>query len=161
VFVSVLLLTWTNSITSKKIEEQGDAAVLVLIRGIFPDMSRYTKQDDIFIIYDNENTIGYAFLATGQGYGGNISILVGLQDEATVKAIKIVSQSETPGLGGRITAASFTDQFNGLPINDVALTKNGGRVDAITGSTISSGAVVDAVRNTAIEKVKALQAKGG
>jgi Na+-translocating ferredoxin:NAD+ oxidoreductase RnfG subunit len=84
VFVSVLLLTWTNSITSKKIEEQGDAAVLVLIRGIFPDMSRYTRQDNIFIIYDNGNTIGYAFMATGQGYGGNISILVGLQDETTV-----------------------------------------------------------------------------
>ena len=87
----------------------------------------------------------------------DISILVGLSDETTVKGIKIVSQTETPGLGSRISEPFFTDQFAGVDINDIALSRNGGKIDAITGSTISSSAVVEAVRDTAMEKVKQLE----
>ena len=161
VLASVVLLSLTNDFTKDRIAAQMDQEVLNLLRGIFPEMSRYTLREDIYTVYRDDATIGYAFLATGKGYGGDISILVGLQDENTVKGIKILSQSETPGLGSRITESSFTDRFAGLALSDVALTRDGGRVDAITGSTVSSGAVVDAVRNTAMEKVKALKAGGG
>ncbi|GAH24330.1 unnamed protein product, partial [marine sediment metagenome] len=93
----------------------------------------------------------------GKGYGGDIDILVGLEDEATIKGISIISSLETPGLGSRIAESPFTDKFTGLNIDDVALRRDGGQIDAITGSTISSRAVVDAVRDTAMEKVKLLK----
>jgi electron transport complex protein RnfG len=157
VTVCVSLLTYVDSITRKKISAQEDEAIKALLSDMFPEMSRYEFKDDIYTVYSDGTKLGYAFLAIGKGYGGDINILVGLSDETTVKGIKIVSQEETPGLGTRITEPSFTDQFAGIDINDVTLSRDGGKVDAITGSTISSSAVVEVVRNTALEKVKQLE----
>ena len=156
VFVSVGLVTWTDSITKDKIEEQKEQEIQSMLKEMFPSMSEYTFEDDIYTIYSDGAGVGYAFLAVGKGYGGDIDILIGLEDETTIKGITIISQSETPGLGSRIAESSFAIKFAGLNIGDVALKQDGGEIDGITGATISSGAVVDAVRTTAMEKVKSL-----
>ena len=157
VAICVSILTYVDSITREKISAQEDEAVKTMLTEMFPEMSRYDFKDEIYTIYSNGDRVGYAFLAIGKGYGGDINILVGLTDESTVKGIKIVSQEETPGLGTRIAEPFFTAQFAGIDINNVALSRNGGEIDAITSSTISSSAVVEAVRNTAMEKVKLLE----
>jgi len=157
VFASVGLVTWTDSITKDKIEEQKEQQIQSMLKEMFPSMSEYTFEDDIYTIFSDGAGIGYVFLAVGKGYGGDIDILIGLEDETTIKGITIISQSETPGLGSRIAESSFADRFVGLDIGDVALKQDGGQIDAITGATISSGAVVDAVRTTVMEKVKSLK----
>ena len=157
VFASVGLVTWTDSITKDKIGEQEEQQIQSMLEEMFPSMSEYTFEDDIYTIYSDGAGVGYAFLAVGKGYGGDIDILIGLEDETTIKGITIISQSETPGLGSRITEDSFANKFAGLNIEDVALTKDGGEVDGITGATISSGAVVDAIRTTVMEKIKSLK----
>ncbi len=157
VTVCVSLLTYVDSLTRERISAQEDEAVKAMLDEMFPDMSRYDFQNETYIIYSDGDQIGYAFLAVGKGYGGDINILVGLNDDTTLKGITIVSQEETPGLGTRITEPSFTDQFAGLDVNQVALSRDGGRIDAITGSTISSSAVVEAVRETALEKIKQIE----
>jgi len=157
VFASVGLVTWTDSITKDKIEEQKEQQIQSMLKEMFPSMSEYTFEDDIYTIYSDGAGVGYAFLAVGKGYGGDIKILVGLEDETTIKGITIISQSETPGLGSRIAEGFFAGKFAGLNIGEVALKRDGGQIDAITGATISSGAVVDAVRTTAMEKVKSLK----
>lgn len=156
VAVCVSLLTYVDSITRDRIRAQEDEAIRTMLTEMFPEMSRYDFQDDIYTVFSDGSQLGYAFLAIGKGYGGDINILVGLEDETTVKAIKIVSQEETPGLGTRITEPFFTDQFVGIDITDIALSRDGGQIDAITSSTISSSAVVEAVRDTALEKVAKL-----
>lgn len=156
VAVCVSLLTYVDSLTREKISAQEDEAIKAMLTEMFPEMSRYEFKDDIYTVYSDGSQLGYAFLAIGKGYGGDINILVGLSDATTVKEIKIISQTETPGLGTRITEPFFTDQFVGIDINDIALSRDGGKIDAITSSTISSSAVVEAVRNTALEKVKQL-----
>ena len=153
VAVCVSLLTYVDSITRDRIKAQEDEAIRTMLTEMFPEMSRYEFQDDIYTVFSDGSQLGYAFLAVGKGYGGDINILVGLEDETTVKGIKIVSQEETPGLGTRITEPFFTDQFVGIDITDIALSRDGGQIDAITSSTISSSAVVEAVRDTALEKV--------
>jgi len=157
VFVSVALLTWTDSVTATKIEEQKQQEIQSMLEEMFPNVEEYIFKDNIYILRADEVEIGYAFMAVGKGYGGDIDILIGLEDETTIKGITIISQSETPGLGSRITEDSFAQKFAGLNIGDVTLTKDGGKIDGITGATISSGAVVDAVRTTAMEKVKSLK----
>ncbi|MFC1957118.1 FMN-binding protein [Chloroflexota bacterium] len=156
VAVCVSLLTYVDSITRDKIQAQEDEAIRTMLAEMFPEMSRYEFQDDIYTVFSDGSKLGYAFLAIGKGYGGDINILVGLEDETTVKGIKIVSQEETPGLGTRITEPFFTDQFAGIDIADIALSRDGGKIDAITSSTISSSAVVEALRNTALEKIQQL-----
>ncbi|MFC1983537.1 FMN-binding protein [Chloroflexota bacterium] len=157
VFAAVSLITWTDSITADKIEEQEEQQIQSRLEEMFPSMREYTFKDDIYTLYSDGTEIGYAFLAVGKGYGGDIKILIGLEDETTMKGITIISQTETPGLGSRIAEESFASKFTGLNINDVALKQDGGQIDALTGATISSGAVVDAVRTVAIEKVKSLK----
>ena len=157
VFVSVALVSGTDSITKDKIAYQIDQKIQGMLVETFPDMNEYTFTDDIYTIYSDDTLVGYAFLATGKGYGGDIDILVGLEDEQTLKGITIVTQSETPGLGSKIIESSFVSEFVGANIDDIFLKKDGGQIDAITGASISSEAVVDVVRNTAMEKVKSLK----
>lgn len=156
--ISVSLLVGIDSITSGKIAEQEDEKVNSMLSEMFADMSKYDldPETDIYTIKDGEATIGYAFLAIGKGYGGDINILVGLEDKTTIKGITIITQNETPGLGTKITDSEFTDMFAGAAIDDIGLTRDGGGIDAITGATISSRAVVDAVKAEVIEKVALL-----
>lgn len=161
VFVSIALLFVTDNVTRARIEYQIEQEILRMLNEIFPDMSRYTFENEIYTVYSDGSEIGYGFLATGKGYGGDIDILVGLNTDMTMKGVTIVSHTETPGLGDKIVKPSFTDRFVGLDISEVQLTRDGGKVDAISGSTISSKAVIDAVRTTAMEKVKALTGKDG
>lgn len=157
VLSSVVLLSITNSLTKDKILAQEEEATLTQLNNMFPEMTNYTLDGDIYFITAGDNITGYAFKATGNGYGGSISILIGLAtDKTTVKGISIISNAETAGLGSRITLPSFTDRFIGKNINDVKLTQDGGQIDGISGSTISSRAVVETVRNTALEKIQEL-----
>ena len=156
VAVCVSVLTYVDGITRDKISAQEEETIKLMLSEMFPEMSRYEFEDEIYTIYSDDEMAGYAFLAVGKGYGGDINILVGLNDETTIKGITIISQEETPGLGTRIAEPFFTDQFTGIAISEVVLSRDGGQIDAITSSTISSSAVVEAVRNTALEKIKLL-----
>ena len=157
VFIAVALLGLTDTVVRDKIEWQKEQKIQRMLYEIFPNMTEHTLEDDIYMIYSNEAEIGFAFLAVGKGYGGLINILVGLENETTIKGVTIISHLESPGLGARITESSFRNQFVGVNIADVALRQNGGEIDAITGATISSRAVVDAIRATVMEKIKSLE----
>jgi len=156
VLASAALLSVTDACTSDKIAEQEGGKVKGMLKEMFPNMTKSTLENDVHTVFDDGTPIGYGFVATGTGYHGEISILVALDDEAKVKSIVILAQDETPGVGSKITEAAFTSQFEGVMIDDVRLTQDNGKIDGVTGATISSAAVVDAVRNTATEKVKAL-----
>lgn len=160
VLISVTLLIFTESFTAPVVEKRLRQQLVDQMVDIFPDINDfdYNEEIDIYTLYnDSGESIGYAFLASGSGYGGDISILVGLEDAQTVKGIIILSHIETPDLGSRITEPSFLDQFIGLNINDVALTQDGGQIDGLTSATISSKAVVNAVKETAMEKIAQLE----
>jgi electron transport complex protein RnfG len=158
IMVSVILLSFTNTWAEPLIQEQQNATKMVQLKSMFPDMTTFTPSADktVDIVKQVDKIIGYAFTATGNGYGGPISILVGLQDAKTVKGISIIAQTETNGLGSRVTLPAFTDKFNGKAIADIRLKSDGGAIDGITGSTISSKSVINAVRETALQKVAQL-----
>ena len=75
--------------------------------------------------------------------------MVGINAEDNVQAIAIVAQSETPGLGARMVEPAFKDQFKNKNISRTkwAVKKDQGDIDQITAATISSRAVVDAVKS--------------
>jgi len=156
ILASVVLLSFTNLYTKDLIAEQALAVMRGQLQTMFPEMTSFTAEKDIFVVKAGEKTVGYAFVANGKGYGGAISILVGLQDASTLKGISIISQSETAGLGSRITLPKFTSQFAGKNVNDINLKADGGQIDGISGSTISSKGVVSAVRDTALQKIAEL-----
>jgi electron transport complex protein RnfG len=87
--------------------------------------------------------------ATTKGFSGLITLMVGFLPDGTIYNITVIAHAETPGLGDKIekSKSDFSVQFNGKhPDNfKLAVRKDGGDVDAITASTISSRAFCDAV----------------
>lgn len=92
--------------------------------------------------------LGVVVTAGPRGYAGPIGMTLGIAPDGTVAGLAIskLDQTETPGLGVKVTLAAFRDQFRGKGADAVRLKKDGGTIDAITAATISSRAVADGVR---------------
>ena len=156
VLISVSLLLWINSFTSVVVEALREARIKSILESIFPDLTSFQESDEIFVIREGENIAGYAFVAAGRGYGGSISIFVGIKPDYSIKEIEVLSHTETPGLGNKITEDPFIKQFEGLLVEDIALLRDGGKIDAITGATVSSRAVTEAIQDRMIEIIEIL-----
>ena len=93
---------------------------------------------------------GYAVISVVNGFGGALSVMVGITEDGKVYNTSVISHSETPGLGAKCQSdEGFLGQFLGLdPASArLAVTKDGGDIDAITASTITSRAYTLAVAN--------------
>lgn len=106
--------------------------------------------------------IGHVVNVTSpNGYGGSITIAVGILADGSIKGISVIAQSETAGLGAVCAEDKFTGQFSGIR-GFVEYVKNGktepNQIDAISGATITTKAVTEAV-NVAVGHVDSL--KGG
>ena len=98
------------------------------------------------LAYDEQgNTVGCAINVAPVGFGGPIVIKVGFDANGCICNTKVLSQAETPGLGAKCVEPAFSDQFKGWnpAEKDLAVKKDGGDVDAITASTITSRAYTD------------------
>ena len=108
-----------------------------------------------------DQPVGYAIESyTTKGFGGRIILMVGFDSEGKIINTSVVSHSETPGLGEKIQASKsdFSLQFrekNPAEFN-MSVKQDGGDVDAITASTISSRAFCDAMQ-TAYKVFKAIK----
>ena len=95
------------------------------------------------LAYDEQgNTVGCAINVSTLGFGGPIIIKVGFNAEGLIWNTKVLSQAETPGLGAKCTESAFADQFKQFnpAQKSLKVKKDGGDVDAITASTITSRA---------------------
>lgn len=151
------LLAGVNSLTKARITQQAKAEEEESLREVLPQAARFAaveSQDTViyYKAYDKEGRfIGVAFRAAGKGYSSTIETMVGLNKKGVITAIKILSQNETPGLGSRVAEESFTRQFKDKNLAEVA------NVEAITGATISSKAVIDSVKEKAQEILGRMQ----
>ena len=86
--------------------------------------------------------------SSNKGYGGNIDVLVSFLLDGTVGNYKVIHHQETPGLGSKVNEESFKKGVIGKsPASDKFQVKqDGGEIDAITGATITSRALIDAVQ---------------
>lgn len=109
-----------------------------------------------------EDTVGYVLRMEPNGYGGAIKMLIGIGIQGEVKGISILEHSETPGFGANATKDSFKNQFNdkSTPLKVSKSAPGEDEIQAITGATITSVAVTNAV-NAASEYVAAHQAEWG
>ncbi|QUI23325.1 RnfABCDGE type electron transport complex subunit G [Vallitalea pronyensis] len=159
--VAGLLLGLTFSITKEPITQQKiktrDAALkTVLGDADFQEMdttlSEASNITNIFSAKKEGKLSGYAFkLETKEGYGGKIEIIVGIEISGVVSGIDIIKHSETPGLGAKADKDPFKDQFKGKPTENLVVIKAGtpgnDEIDSISGATITSRAVTDAVND--------------
>lgn len=126
--------------------------------------SKKLPQHYIYIKYDDNGDIkGYAFPFSGAGLWGQINGYIGISpDFKTILGVDFTSHSETPGLGGRIDEQWFKEQFRGIKIssdagivlNSSSLQDEDNGVDAITGATNTSRAVVNILNDFINEIIK-------
>ena len=96
----------------------------------------------------DELEVGYLFIAYGKGYSSTLQTMVAVDMHGIVRSSTVLYQMETPGLGANVTNPDkLLSEFNGKDFEDILLTKDGGGIDAITGCTVTSRAVVNSIRD--------------
>ena len=153
-------LAGVNAVTADKIAamnaEKTRKAVELVLPGVedFEELTREETWDSkVQAVYcgrtADTNAVCYAVEATPVGFGGALTMMVGLDSTGTVLGISIVSHSETVGVGAAAAAdnakgTDFRNQFAGVN-QQVAVTKDGGTIDALSGATVTSRAVTEGV----------------
>lgn len=149
--VVAVALAGVNSVTAPKIAELNEQKTQDAIEAVLPGGGQEVSFTDstglVSTVYKGD--AGYAVQVAPAGFGGDISMMVGMGSDGKVLAISIISQTETAGLGAVSAATTsageaFRGQFAGMS-GSVSVTKDGGAVDAITGATITSRAVCTGV----------------
>ena len=108
-----------------------------------------TRVNEALVAKDEAgNVIGYALNVTGKGFGGDVTMALGLTADGKISGISFTELSETAGLGMRADEPAFKDQFAGKG-GQLTLVKGDAsgeqEISAITGASVTSGAVISAV----------------
>lgn len=161
-----LILSLVEAMTREPIAEQRRLETLRALQAVLPPVENSPDQDTVQLLTGRDKRgrdvsrtffrgrqgnklAGVAFQVTaGDGYSGNIDVMVGVDPSGTVVGVEILSHNETPGLGDKIEDPAFKGIFAGKNLDnaDWRVKKDGGEFDQITGATISPRAVVGAVR---------------
>lgn len=153
---------------------QDEARKVVMPKAFsFKEISK--DEGSYFVALDEKgNEVGFVVEGSATGYSSEIKVMVGVDKNFVVNGIKVLSQKETPGLGDKIEEIKSADtwvkkikgeskseeglrpwfqvQFEGKK-SPFKVKKDGGNIEAVTGATVSSRAVCDAV-NKALEGLK-------
>ena len=151
--VTSLALAGTNLLTRDRIAELDRQNEIDALSMLIPD-STYDKTDFGYIAKKGSDTIGLIFTTSAKGYSGDVKVMTAIDpEEGTVIAVRVVDVSnETVGLGQRAKEESFSEQYKGKS-GEIGVVKGAaseGEITAITGATITSRAVTDAVNQALI-----------
>ena len=153
------LLAGVYVLTAEPIAAAAAAKNEAAIKQVLPDEAvtieeeRTVEMDGVTYTYnlaydEPGNTVGCAINVSSLGFGGPIAVKVGFDVNGVIWNTKVLSQAETPGLGAKCVEPAFSDQFKGFDPEQkkLAVKKDGGAVDAITASTITSRAYANALQ---------------
>ena len=146
-------LAATNQVTAPIIEEARIEAENAARLAVLPDADGFTEVtgisvDGVSAVYTANNGAGAAITASAKGYGGDVVIMVGIGPDGTITSIEVTEQGETKGIGSNVVGnPEYLAQYDGLSAAQPLVLDQD--VDALSGATVSSTAVIDAV-NAAI-----------
>ena len=155
-FAAALVLSLVYRATEPKIEEARRREEEAARRELLPAAEAFEKRSaggmEYYAGLSGGRAVGYCFPASGRGYGGFLKLMVGIDPEGKIAGVRVLEHQETPGLGAKIVEVRpgesepwFLAAFRGLPARRIGLKD----IQAITGATITSRAVVEAVRGGA------------
>ncbi len=149
------LLGVVYSVTKAPIEAAELAKINNAIKAVVPECDNNPSEEMMevegSVVYPakvNGNIVGYAIKVKASGFGGPIQMMVGFNADGTIYNTSVISHAETPGLGAKISdEISTRTQIVGKnpASSNLTVTKDGGEIDAITASTITSRAFLKGV----------------
>lgn len=149
------VLASVNAVTAPQIEKinaENLAAGIKAVMGSDEIQVSDPWEKDAFVVYDiNDKAgakLGKAVVTSENGFSGAIKVLVGFNTEGDILGYTVLEHAETPGLGAKANEW-FQDKIVGMNPgkSDFTVSKDGGDVDAITASTITSRAFLKAIQN--------------
>ena len=159
--ISVALLAYVNQLTAGPIAEAEAQALSDAVRAVVPGFDndpiaeqKIQEVDGVdYAVYPatkGGTYIGAAIEASAMGFGGTLRVLVGFDAEGNILDYSLLSHAETPGLGSKADTwfkKGGKGDIIGMNPGKAPLTvdKDGGQVDAITASTITTRAFLSAV----------------
>ena len=153
--VAAGVLASVNAVTAPQIEKinaENLAAGIKAVMGSDEIQVSEPWEVDGFTAYNingkDGNLLGKAVVTTENGFGGPLKVLVGFDTEGNILGYTVLEHQETPGLGAK-AGEWFQDKILGMNPgkNNFTVSKDGGEVDAITASTITSRAFLRAIQN--------------
>lgn len=161
--VSAGLLAVVNAKTAPIIKENELIKEQSAMKLVLPDASGFDEENlandemdkTITAVYKSKNNVGYAVMASPLGYGGAVSLAVGVSEDGKVCGVNVISNSETAGLGAKCTDEEWLSQFVGKS-DGISVSKGNAKdnqINAISSATITSKAVTSGV-NSAIAAAK-------
>ncbi|MBP5799775.1 MAG: RnfABCDGE type electron transport complex subunit G [Prevotella sp.] len=160
------VLAYVNHLTEGPIAQQKEKALADGIKSVMGvDGITVSKTDTVrqnvggkeqtYIIYQTQDAqkkdLGAAVESTTGGFGGALKVLVGFDPEGKILGYTLLEHAETPGLGAKadkwFQKGEKGDIIGKNPAEPLTVSKDGGQVDAITASTITSRAFLLAVNN--------------
>ena len=149
--IVALVLSLVNTVTQEKIaQNETEQKRTAMVELFGSDKIEYTELDRlesdgerveaVYRVAEDGSTVGYSVLVLSPGFGGDVQLMVAVTADKTVIGVKIVSMSETPGLGTRVDDADYLSQYAGVTAGLSA-----SEVDMISGATKSSKAVLNGV----------------
>ena len=143
------VLAYIDSITREPIKATAAANEQKAIRAVMPEGVDAIEPNGAAFVGKGADgkIVGYAAKGSDAGgYGGDIVLMVGFRaDKKTVVCYKVLSATETPGLGMKLSTPEFAGQFRGKNGSMLFVKKDGGDIEAITSATITSRAVCRAI----------------
>ncbi len=182
------ILAYVNHITERPIELQKQKTLEAGIKAVMGGGDLTVTQTDTvrqndakgkemtYVIYQTKDgqkrDLGAAVESTTGGFGGDLKVLVGFDPDGNILGYTLLEHAETPGLGAKADAWFQKGQKGDIigknPSEPLVVSKDGGQVDAITASTITSRAFLLAVNNaykaykaTPVDGVSGATPKGG
>ncbi len=184
--VSGTALAYIFRIAKPEIERREKQKTEEARRIVFPEAERFEQIEGTPILKAMKGTSLLGYIAGGgaEGYSSTVKVLVGVKRDLSVNGVTVLSQQETPGLGTRIEEVKsdktwlliltgqkssgdeeggeealpwFLEQYKGLSLDEISI--DAGKVDAITGATVSSRAVTESVHGAVAKVKEQLQAK--
>lgn len=173
--IAGVCLSSVFAVTKEPIEKQNEAARLASYRQVCPEAENFAYDEALNTAVDNlggnvygtdfgkayineiavgtrnGETVGYVISVTsGDGVEGDITLSLGLSADGSVTGLAFTELNETPGMGSKCGEAPFMEQFLGVQTDRFTLNGGSSPIDSVSGATISSRAVVNAV-NAALD----------
>jgi electron transport complex protein RnfG len=136
-----------------------NAAGEVIPAGFPQVVKQEIKGEMFFVSRDADGTVKAVAVqgSSKNGYGGDMTLMVGLSSDRTLVSFRVISSKETAGLGTKIVEPEFMNPLLGKPFSsNWKVRKDGGDFDAVTSATISSRAALDCIRDAILKYEKSI-----
>ena len=164
-FIAVLLLSTVNICTQKKIAENENKVENLANKELFQQGAKFEKKEFknpiidktkeyFYNVYNSQNAkIGYIISVMANGYGGEMKLMVALNNSLEIVNVKLLKNSETPGIGKNAEKSEYMKKFIGTNTKEKPLPQKKNDLssedsDSITGATITFNAIANGIKRS-------------